>query len=297
MNIRHLRIFIAVYQCASITKAAEELFLSQPNVTRTIQEIEKYYGVKLFERMNRKLAITEVGKHFYNKAIHIVDAFDSMEQDLKDWDEIGVLRIGATITIGNFLVPDLVSLFQNTHPKLTIQVKVSNGAIIENGLINNELDLALFEGDAIDENLICEKFRKDKLVLVMSPSDSLSHLETIRLKDLQYCKFLLREPGSVGRSYIDSVFESNNIQLTPTWESSSTHAIIQAIIKGLGISILPFKLVEEYLESGEVITKPILGESFERESSIVWHKNKMLSKSALEFIDLCKKIEKNPSLK
>ncbi len=291
MNIRHLRIFIAVYQCGSTTKAAQQLYLTQPNVTRSIQEIENYYGIKLFERMNRRITITEVGKQFYNKAHHIVDSFDRMEEELRDWDEIGILRIGSTITLGNYLIPSLISEFQESHPKLTIQVKISNGANIENALLNNELDIALIEGGIPNENLMREKFRKDRLVLIMAPGNKLNALKSIHIEDLRNSHFLLREKGSVGRTYLDSVFESKNIKLAPIWESSSTHALIQGVIKGHGISILPFRIVEDYINNGLVVTRQIEDETFERESSIVWHKNKMLSKSALDFIELCKEYQ------
>ena len=100
-----MKIFIAVYNALSITKAAQALHMTQPAVSRAIQEMEQFYGICLFERMNRKIYVTESAKELYSYAVHIVDTFDSMEQEMKNWDELGVLRIGSTITLGNFFLP------------------------------------------------------------------------------------------------------------------------------------------------------------------------------------------------
>ena len=99
MTVRHMRIFLAVYRCGGITSAAQQLHMTQPAVTRAIQELESYYGVKLFERMGRRLPVTEVGKRFYSQAVHIVDLFDNMETSLRNWDALGVLRILEAVRI------------------------------------------------------------------------------------------------------------------------------------------------------------------------------------------------------
>ena len=102
MTLRHMKIFLAVYQTQHITKAAQQLRMTQPAVTRAIQEIESYYGIRLFERINRKLYITQTGTMFYTYAVHIVDSFDQMEKGLRDWDQLGLLRVGTTIALGEF---------------------------------------------------------------------------------------------------------------------------------------------------------------------------------------------------
>ena len=99
MTLRHMKIFLAVYQTQHITKAAQQLRMTQPAVTRAIQEIESYYGIRLFERINRKLYITQTGTMFYTYAVHIVDSFDQMEKGLRDWDQLGLLRVGTTIAL------------------------------------------------------------------------------------------------------------------------------------------------------------------------------------------------------
>ena len=106
MTIRHMKIFLEVYRLENITQAAKTLHMTQPAVTRTIQEIEQHYGVRLFDRMNRRLFVTEAGRQFYAQALHIVESFDRMEKGLLNGDAFGVLRVGASISLGNFFLPD-----------------------------------------------------------------------------------------------------------------------------------------------------------------------------------------------
>lgn len=288
MTIRHLKIFIAVYHTGNITRASEQLHMTQPGVTRAIQELERYYGVRLFERVNRKLLVSESGKQFYAQALHIVDSFDAMEKGMRNWDEFGVLRVGATITLGNVLMPVVVSEFQKMRPHLRVEVTVCNGAQLQRALLDNQLDLALIEGDVSNDQLKKVPFAQDQLVLVLSGQDPLCQKETLYLCDLKDCRFLLRENGSVGRSFLNHVFAVHGLPLVPLWESTSTHAILQAVGMGLGISFLPKLLVRDELASGRIVTRPIEDESFLRSNYIVWHKNKFLTNSSKEFMQLCR---------
>ena len=105
MTIRHLRIFVAVCEEGSVTKAANKLYLAQPSVSLAISELEKFYGVKLFDRISRRLYLTDKGKQFLNYTKHIIDLFDELENGMKNWGSSGALRIGSSITIGNYFFP------------------------------------------------------------------------------------------------------------------------------------------------------------------------------------------------
>ena len=108
MTLRHLHIFVSVYEHKSITKAANTLHIAQPSVSLAIKELGEYYGVQLFDRIGRGITPTEAAKHLYGYAIHIVSLFNEMEQHIKNWDNIGTLRIGASITIGTHILPELI---------------------------------------------------------------------------------------------------------------------------------------------------------------------------------------------
>lgn len=286
MTLRHMKVFVTVYQTENVTRAAEILNLTQPVVSRTIQEIERYYGVRLFERINRRLHITEAGKVFYTYALHIIDSFDQMEKGMRNWDELGVLRVGATITLGNALLPQVMEKFQQEHPSLQLRAAISNGARLQQALLDNQLDVALIEGEIDDPNLSREAIAGDRLILVLPPEDPRKDHGPISLQDLARDNFLLREQGSMGRSLVDHIFSVNQIAIQPTMESVSTQAIVRAVHAGLGISFLPEDLVKPALAAGLVSTQKIRNVSLIRENYIVWHRCKFLTNSAKELMKM-----------
>ena len=286
MTLRHMKVFVAVYQTENVTKAAKMLNLTQPVVTRTIQEIEKYYGVCLFERINHRLHTTEAGKRFYSYALHIIDSFDQMEKGLRNWDELGVLRVGATSTLGNALLPQVLVRFRKDHPALQVRARISNGARLQQRLLDNQLDLALIEGEIRDENLCVQPLAEDRLVLILPPDDPRRDCRSLTLEDLASAPLILREEGSMGRTVIERVFAAHRLPVEPIIESVSTQAIIRAVHEGLGISFLPENLVQPAIASGFVATHEIENETFVRENFIVWHKHKFLTNSAKELMAL-----------
>ncbi|MDK2808235.1 MAG: hypothetical protein PWP24_970 [Clostridiales bacterium] len=284
MTIRHMKIFIEVYQTENITQAASHLNMTQPAVSRAIQEIENYYGVCLFERMNRRLFVTESGRQFYSKALHIIDTFKIMEAELYNWEKEGSLRIGASITIGNAVLPEIICKFQTVYPNIRLQVTISNGESLQNKLLDNQLDFAFLEGTVSKSDLQAQILSAGRLVLVMPKGHELEKKRDIQIKDLEPYELLLREKGSAGRDFLESVFEESGIVLSPLWESASTQAIIKAVHLGIGISILPERLISKYIQEGYVISKTIEEPSFFRNWNVVYHKNKYLTSAAKSFL-------------
>ena len=288
MTIRHMRIFVEVCQTENITKAAENLYMTQPAVSRAVRELEEYYGVKLFERMNRRLYVTECGKNLYRHVIPILDLYDQTEQELKDWDRFGKLRAGASISIGNFLLPKLAASFREIYPDIRLQVSISNSHDVQMALLQNSLDVGLIEGVVTEEDLHAEVFQQDRLLLIAGRDHPLRNKESVKLADLEEYNLLLREKGSAGRDFLDHVFAVRGLPLTPLWESTSTQALIRAVQMGIGISILPEALVRDAADRDEVFVCPVEDEPFVRDNFLVWHKDKYLSKALQDFIRLCR---------
>lgn len=283
MTIRHMKIFLQVYSSESITKAAEFLHMTQPAVTRAIQEMERYYGVCLFERINHRLSRTAAGEEFYAHALHIVEAFDRMEEELRDWDEIGRIRIGSTNTLGCFFLPDLLRQFHEQCPKLEIISTVTNAEALQTGLLNNQYDMALIEGTVSLPGLRAEPFATDKLLLVLPPGHELAKKAKILPSDVKRYPLLLREKGSTTRSLLEHYFFLHHIELTPVFESCNPQAIIDAIWCGLGISFLPERWVRQPASEGKLVLREMEGDDFVRENYVVWHENKFLTKAMQMF--------------
>lgn len=288
MTVRHMRIFTAVYREMNTTRAAELLHMTQPAVSRSIRELEAYYGIRLFERINHRLLGTESGDALYARALHIVESFDALEKGIKNWDEFGILRIGSSITIGNFILPDLVSEFQKLHPHLKLKVTISNSTTVQQAILDNHIDLALIEENATMPYITSTPLMEDRLCLILPAGHPLLEKPAVCLKDLTNYPLLLRENGSAGRSFLDHIFAVHGIDFEPVWESASTQALVKATAAGLGISILPEKLVLPDIAAGTVTSARVADESFVRKNYLIWHRQKYLTSTAKEFIKLCR---------
>ena len=291
MTIHQMRIFVMVYQNRNITKAAQRLNMTQPAVSRSIAELEAFYKVRLFERINHRIQPTELAGRVYAQAMQIVDSFNQMEKGLKHWDEEGTLRIGASITLGNFLLPDLVARFRKTRPNLTVKVSIANASRIEQDLLEGKLDVAMVEGVADEEHLHKETFSKDHLVPIFPVGHPLLTKPRLLLEELKAEPILLRESGSAGRTFLDHIFAIHEMHVEPLWESTSTQALIKAVAKGIGISFLPEWLVEDAVGNGLIATHPLADEPLLREHYLVWHKDKYLTPTTTEFLDLCRTVK------
>ena len=248
--------------------------MTQPAVTRSIQELEYHYGIQLFERLNHKLYKTRLSDEFYSYALHMTDSFDLMEKRFKDQDKLGFLRVGASITLGNHLMPKALCRLKEEDSSFEIKVMVSNGESLQRALLDNKIDLAFIEGNFSSDYLCSEPFMKDRLVLIMSPGYELYQKDKIYLRDLIACPLLLREKGSAGRSFVDHIFEPF------TQDSADARSVYQ----------LPEQLVKDGLLSGRIVSRDVEEESFERTNYILWHKNKYLTPSINHFISICREI-------
>ena len=295
MTLRHMKVFLTVYKTQNMTLAAEQLHLTQPAVTRVIKEIENYYGVCLFERLNRRLYVTESGRRLYAQALHLIDTFESMEKEMRNLDTFGLLRIGSTIALGSYLLPELIFIFQKQIPQIQVQVTVSNRRTLQKMLLNNQLDIALIEGGVDDSHLHGEAFGGDRLVLITPPYHPLRKKKDVTLLDLLAYPLLLREKNSSVRIFVEQLFAVEGLPpLNPHWESASTQAIVQAVSYGMGISLLPEPLVKRDILLGTVCTCPVVGADLCRQNYVVWDKHKFLTKATQEFIALCKKHTPTP---
>lgn len=288
MTLRHLKIFVAVCELNNVTKAAEKLYITQPAVSCAIKELEDYYNLKLFDRISKRLYLTEAGKILLGYAAHIVTLFEEMESNVRDFDKPGKLHIGSSITIGTSFLPGYVRNFKILYPQVEIFVTIDSSDIIEKKILQNELDFALIEGVVHLEGIMSETYMDDELMIISSTDHPFYKNESITLSQFVAEKFLLREKGSGTRELFDNVLASLGYSVIPIWESTSTLALINAVINGHGISVLPYMLVKDMLDAGRISSIRIDGLRFNRKFNIIFHKNKFLTASAKAFIEMCK---------
>ena len=289
MTLRHMTIFRTVCDAGcNSTKAAGILHMTQPAVSLAIKELESYYGVCLFDRIGRRLHLTEAGQHFLTYAVHISDLFSDMETELRDWGNKGLLRVGASITIGSRYLPGYVKAFSEVCPDIDVRALVEQSERLEQKILANELDFALIEGIAHDQNIVSTAYASDHLSIICSSDSSLGNAGAISLDEFKKQRFLLREPGSGTREVFDREMAGFGIVITPVWEAMSTTALINAAAAGLGIAVLPHRLVQDAVESGAVKIINAEGPDFSRNYYIIYHKDKFLTDPAKKFMNVCK---------
>lgn len=294
MTIRHINIFLAVCEAGqNTTKAAEQLHMSQPAVSLAIRELEEYYGVALFDRIGRRLCITEAGKRFWEYASHISTMFDDMEKTLRDWEHLGVLRVGASITVGSRFLPGYVKTFLSQHPGLEIRAQIASTEVLTGKLMANELDFALVEGVPRHPSLVSEDYMEDHLAVICPAGGPFQQGETITVEQFRAQRFLLREKGSGTREEFDRVTEQAGFSVSPAWEAMSTTVLVNAVIEGLGVSVLPQRLIVGAVERGLVVSVNVEGLDFRRQFRIIYHKDKFLPAVAREFLAHCRDFEQN----
>ena len=286
MTLKHLRIFVEICRQKSVTGAARELYMSQPAVSLALRELEEYYGQQLFERISRKLFITEAGETAYQYASSILELMGEMEQTLRRDTFQKKIRIGASMTMGVYYMPNTIAKAMKQFPDLRIQTQVNSTELLEAALLENELDFCFVEGPVHSEHLAVEMLREEELCIVCHREHPLLQKEHLLLKDLAEENFLLREKNSGTRAVIDSVFLLHNFSVTPLWESTSTVALLQAAAKGIGITIIPQQFLKmEHMEEQVGVLK-LSDAYFRRRFHVIHHKKKVLSKEAKEIMRL-----------
>lgn len=289
MNLHHLHVFLTVVENGNnLTRASQVLNTTQPAVSQAIRDIEREFSVLLFERFNRKLTLTAAGQEFLRYAKRIIGLEDDLVMRMEGWGQHGLLRIGASITIGSNFMPELVERFKRDNPEAQVHVSVFPSAILERKLKSNEMDFALLETVIHDDDLISEPFMEDRLVVVTPVEARYRGMKDIGLEELCSSCLLLRERGSGSRDMIDRIAGEHGFVLHPEWESMSTRAIMNAVERGLGISVLPYHMVRSAVDEGKLLEMGIEGIDLGRSLYVVRHKDKFespLEKAFLSMLD------------
>ena len=252
LNIENLKMFCLVVDEGSISQAARLSFVSQPAVTRQINQLENFYGTLLFDRTGGKLKVTEAGKILYPYAKTIVNDFNRSKEAVQQ--ETGKynanLQVGATFTIGEYLLPSLLGRFKKQKPDIKVTLTIKNTPSILEDLTNDVIDLALVEGIVENNDLTVEKFADDELILVCAPDHKWE--KKIDLEELVNERMIWRESISGTRLIVENMLKEYGVleKIDSYMEIGSTQAIKSAVEAGLGVSILPRLTVSRELEQG-----------------------------------------------
>ena len=289
ISLKQLHVFSAVAQYRTLTEASEKLFLSKAAVSLSLSELEKHIGHTLFDRVNNRLRLNHQGKELLPLADELleratqIDGIFNNEKSL-----IGTLRIGASDTLGNQVVPKLLSLFRTKHDHNSQSLFISNSMLICQKLVDFDLDIALIEGKAQHPQLLSYEFSGDSMCFVCSANSPLAHSPNLQFVDIEQQQWILREAGSGTREFFIQNVASQLQHWQQVFELNSTEAIINSVTAGLGIACLSELAAQAALADGRVVKVNIESEiTMERKFWLLIHKDKYQSPLIKTFIDFC----------
>ena len=286
MTIRHLRIFVHVAETGSMSLAARQCYLSQPTVSQAIRELEEHYKVKLFDRLSKKLYITEAGKQLLLYAKKTLSQFDVLETNMEEFCSHDFIRIGATITVGACLLSSVLNDLVALQPSLRTYACVANTSLIERKLLEAELDVALVEGIVTSPDLKTIPVAEDFLVLAMANSHPLAGKKKVPLGELAQYDLVIREKGSGTRKLFEDYLSRRQISCRIAWEATCLDAIKSAILFNGCISPISVRLVEQEVKNGKIHVIRNLHADWDRQFYLVYHKDRYFSESMRLLMDI-----------
>ncbi|MDT8387063.1 MAG: LysR family transcriptional regulator [Thiogranum sp.] len=292
MSDRRLQVFHTVARLLSFTKAAESLHMTQPAVTFQVRQLEEQFNTRLFDRTHNRISLTEAGKRVYGFSDRIFELYSEMDNAVREMtgDVSGMLMIGASTTIAEYMLPALLGDFKKKYPDVNVQLKVSNSEGIVHMVENNVIDLGVVESPVMNKNLVVEVCRMDQLVAVLPTQHPLANRESISIVELLEYPYICREEGSGTREVIADYMTDlgvNASHMNLTMELGSPESIKGAVEAGMGVSIVSLATVQKELRLGTLVSL-ILEPTLERPFSFVHQKQKFRHRAMDELLDFAR---------
>lgn len=288
VDLQKLRVFVAVAREGNVTRAAKRLSLSQPALSKQLAELEQGLSATLFDRLPRGMRMTAAGEVLLRHAERIFAAESAAESEIAALTGLraGKLAIGASTTIGSYLIPSVFGAFRRAHPDVRLELEIANTAAIQGMVGDGRIDLGLTEGSVPGEQFAVEVLHYDEMVAVAPPGHRWLHGKKRRLQlaDLAEEPFLCRERGSGSREVIEAALAERGLNLEPAMALGSTEAIKNAVAAGLGVAILSRLTVELEVSSGRLALLDLRDLSLRRALHMVQLRGKSQSSAVDAFV-------------
>lgn len=290
-SFRQLEVFLAVAHYQNISKAADTLAMSQSATSSALSDFEKQFNVQFFDRIGKKLQLNELGRALRPQARALLDHALDFQQLLVQQRSAPVLNVGATLTIGNYLLVGVMARYMAEQPGAKIHLHVANTAIITDKIRNFELDVGLIEGEHHHPELLVIPWLEDELVVFCSPQHPFAALNTLHDAHLLAATWILRERGSGTRQTFDRAMHGLLAEMELGLELEHTEAIKRAVAANLGIGCLSRVTVEDEFQRGSLIPLAVPHRNFSRRFYFITHRDKYLSSGITRWLDLCRQLE------
>lgn len=286
MTLHQLRIFRAVARHRSLSRAAEQLHLSQPAVSMQMKELQEEIGLAVFELRGRRLHVTEAGELLEEYAVRILGLVDELGVALGELSGANQpVRVGASSTPGVFLLPEIIAEYERTHPGVRVHFEVSNSREIEERIVVDRLDFALTGGPVTCGDIVSEPWAEDELVIIVGPHHAWAGCATVPPGSLTRERLIAREEGSGTRHFYESALRRLNVRLPAAVEMVGVEAVKRAVEAGLGIAFISEHSVRRECAEGRVHAVRLEGIRLVRPITLVHHAKKRFSSAATGLLE------------
>jgi len=288
MNLNQLKIFYLAAKKRNLSMAAAELFITQPAVTKGIQRLQEYYDMKFIDHIGKKLVLTDAGEVLYEIAEKIFELESKAEESIRDFQERkrGRIRILSSESFGDYYLPRIIIPFSKAYPlvRITMNILPTEQVIENTATLNNDLGFISYPVE--HKKLLVREVLEDQLVIITSPDHPLTCQPVLAPRDLEGQRLIMHETGSAPRKTFENYIRKNDLAVNVHLELSSNRAIKRAVEDGIGIALISRKVANEEILKKRLIAIPLSDPSMTRKFYMVHHKDKYLSESLQNFIDM-----------
>src|SRR4029077_9038079 len=291
MTLKQFMIFAAVARHRNVTRASQELHISQPSVSQHLKLLEEGYKVKLFQKSNRGIVLTGPGNLFLNKITPILTLVDELERVFANGSkdsQVDSLVIGGTYGPAALLLPLLMGIFKRSYPHVELMLRSANRPYMERLVFFSEGDIALVTGRPTSSNLIVEPYRKEKLIAFVARNHPLASKRELSLSDFARVPLVIHGRKNSSNTVVSILqdLKRKGVEPVVAVRSESPDAVKTAVREKIGMGILYQDVLRRDLGRGEFISVKLSGLKLEAESFVIWHSDKPLSSAALGFLRL-----------
>ncbi|GIX30068.1 MAG: transcriptional regulator [Porticoccaceae bacterium] len=293
-TLRQLEVFLATAHHENISRAAEELAMSQSAASSALKEFEGQFNVRLFDRAGKRLLLNELGRLVQPRAEALLERARELERLLAaqgggEGGAAGTLKVGATLSIGNYLATDYIAAYLAENPGAQVELQIANTAQVVEGVSRFKLDVGLIEGEVHHPELEISRWREDELVVFCAPTHPYARLPALGEEHLRAATWILRERGSGTRQAFERAMHGLLPGLRVLLELQHSEAIKRAVQAGLGIGCLSEIILREDFARGTLVPLPVPGFDFHRYFYVVLHRQKYRSAVLERWLEICRR--------
>ena len=292
LNLNQLRVFYEAARTGSFTSAARKLFITQPAVTAQIRTFEDQCDLKLFKKKGRSLYLSEEGSALYEYAKRIFEYEREVEDAIEEMRKLkrGILRLGTSKAYARYFMPFLISSYHEAFPHIKVHLDEGSSMDILRSLLELKNEVAVIARVKEDPNVTFLPFKRDQLILILSPGHSLARKKSVSVEDLVHEPMIMKEMGSGTRRQVNELFSRKGLSPNVLMETSNTEFIKQLVQRGEGISFLVEESVAADIKEKKLTTVSLANEELFLDVSIAYLKDQHLSHPARAFVEMLKKM-------